>query len=131
MRDRRAVVQTASGFVVVVGIWLMVSPVVLSFPEHSARAHNVILGIVIGVIAAVRVLFAHEHPALSWVNVALGVWVLSSPWILGYASNVVPTTNNVIAGILVTVLATWSALASMPTGRRDERDDYSDFGGTI
>lgn len=130
-RDRRAHVQTASGFVAAVGAWLVISPVALSFPEDSARVHNVILGILIGVIAAIRAFGAWGHPGLSWFNMLLGVWLLLSPWILGYAHHVAPTTNNVIAGVVVAVMAAWSALASTPVAARDEREDYSDFGGTI
>lgn len=131
IRSRRAQVQTASGLDVLAGIWLLISPFVLGFAAHQATTNNVILGIVIGIIAAIRVLGAFNYPGLSWLNAVLGLWVMLSPWILNFGQYAVPTTNNVIVGILVVLLAMWSALASTPPGGRDSPEDFTDYGGTI
>jgi hypothetical protein len=59
---------------------------------------------------------------LSWINVLLGIWVLISPWVLGFAGHATPMTNNVITGIVIIILAAWSALATSSTtsARRDD-----------
>src|SRR5215813_3702477 len=68
----------------ILGVWLLISPWVL---EHQAEATStgnaVILGVLIA-LAAVIALFrvkAWEE----WTNVVLGVWLVVSPWILGFS----------------------------------------------
>ena len=113
----RGQVATASGLDVLAGIWLLISPFVLHFIVHNATTNNVILGIIVGVLALIRFLGTDDLPVLSWINVILGIWVLISPWALGFASARVPMTNNVITGIVVIVLAAWSALATQSDRR--------------
>lgn len=40
-----------------------------------------------------------------WVNVVLGVWLILSPWILGFSGMTGAMWNAVIVGLLVGVLA--------------------------
>jgi hypothetical protein len=102
-----------SGLDVLAGIWLLISPFVLAFGAHSgATTNNVILGIVIGVLALIRWMDPAKNVGLSWVNLLLGIWVLISPWVLGFSSFHNATTNNVIMGIVVIILSLWSAFAS-------------------
>ena len=107
-------VSTASGLDVLAGIWLLISPFVLAFHGHSAAVTNdVVLGIVIGILALVRSFNVSSSTVwLSWVNVILGIWVLISPWVLGFHTFGRATTNNVVMGIIVIILAAWSALAT-------------------
>jgi hypothetical protein len=41
----------------------------------------------------------------SGLNVVMGIWEILAPFILGYSSASVPTTNAIIVGLIVTVLA--------------------------
>ena len=104
----------ASGLDVLAAIWILISPFVLSLRATGSFVTNdVILGIVIGILALFR--FFSPSPAsvwASWVNVILGIWVLISPWCLGFSRFHTATTNNVVMGIIVIILALWSALAS-------------------
>jgi len=110
-------VKTPSGLNVLAGIWLLISPWVLAFNGlGNATSNNVILGIVIGVLAACRATGALPAWA-SWVNLILGLWVIISPWALGFSSNGTATSNDVIFGIIVAVLAVWSANAAPVVGR--------------
>ena len=106
-------VATASGLDVLAGIWLLISPFVLSF-QHvtSACTNNVILGIVIGVLALYRFFNPGANAGVSWLNVILGIWVLLSAWILGFSMVHTAMANNVVMGIVVILLAGWSALAT-------------------
>jgi hypothetical protein len=104
---------TASGLDVLAGLWLLISPFVLGFGAlTSAMTNNVILGIVIGVLALVRFFGPGKAVGISWLNLILGIWVLISPWVVGFTSNGAAVTNNVIVGIIVIILAAWSALAT-------------------
>lgn len=110
----RAQVQTASGLDVLAGIWLIISPFIVGYSAITgATVNDVILGIIIGILAAIRFFGAYEAAFISWINVILGIWVLISPWVLDYFSiSTSALSNNVVMGIIVIILAAWSALAT-------------------
>jgi len=90
------------------GLWLFISPWVRQYPDEfpSATWNAYILGAAIVVCAAL----AMSMPKI-WeegVNFVLGVWLIVSPWVLGFSSYRNVTTSTVIVGVLVAVLATWS-----------------------
>jgi hypothetical protein len=47
---------------------------------------------------------------MNWGMVAIGLWVASAPFILGYSSAAVAMWNDLIVGVAVVVLAAASAL---------------------
>jgi hypothetical protein len=109
----------ASGLNVLVGLWLLISPFVLGFSaptnvpfRPSAMWNDIILGIVIAIIAAIRFFGAYQATWLSWLNVILGIWVIVSPWVLGFSSTPTPMWDNVIVGIVVVILGIWAAVTS-------------------
>jgi len=119
-RKHRAQIATASGLDVLAGLWILISPWVVGFQMvNSALTNNVLFGIAITVLAAIRFFGAFDLAALSWINALLGVWVLISPWALGFDYSHAPMINNVIMGIVVIVLAICSALATVD-GRSNE-----------
>ena len=91
----------------VLGVWMIVSPWVLRYQAETTPTGNaVILGVLIAIaalIALFRVMAWEE-----WVNVAFGVWLLVSPWILGFSGIAAAMTNAVIVGIVVAALALWA-----------------------
>jgi hypothetical protein len=91
-----------------IGIWLIISPfVVMAFSQfQNVRANNVIIGILVGLVALFRA-SSTARAQWSWANVILGVWLIISPFVLGVSSNVTAMWHNVIAGIVVALLA-WS-----------------------
>ncbi len=44
-----------------------------------------------------------------WALVGLGVWVLISPWALGFAAFNLPLWSSVLSGILVVAVALYGA----------------------
>jgi hypothetical protein len=40
-----------------------------------------------------------------WVELALGLWLVASPWVFGYSQFVVPTAMHIVLGALVALLA--------------------------
>jgi hypothetical protein len=46
------------------------------------------------------------------VTVALGVWLILSPYLLGYANLGLARWNETIVGIIVVEMGVWSGLAS-------------------
>jgi hypothetical protein len=43
-----------------------------------------------------------------WVASILGVWLIASPWLLGFSALNLATWNNVLLGGLVVVLMLWN-----------------------
>lgn len=115
-------VVTASGLDVLAGIWLLISPFVLAFSTlTTAMTNDVVCGAVVIILAAIRFGGALRQSWLSWINCLIGIWVIISPWVLGFAHhagtlglahNQSASTNNVIIGIVIAVLAFWSAAAT-------------------
>lgn len=42
---------------------------------------------------------------MRWINLILGLWLIVSPFVLGFSSNAYALWNNLIVGILVAVIA--------------------------
>ena len=108
------------------GIWLLLSPFVIHF-HNAPRAveTNVVCGIIVALLAAVRALAAPRQAWISWLNALVGLFVLLSPWALDFARAHAATTNNVAAGITIIALACWSAVTSSmkDDGRHSDIDE--------
>jgi hypothetical protein len=52
----------------------------------------------------------NEVPAVwaSWITMAMGVWLIISPWVIGFADRPVALWNTLILGILVLLAATYT-----------------------
>lgn len=90
----------------VLGLWTMASPWVLSYAFETTPTRNaVIVGALIAGLAflALYKLMAWEE----WLSVALGAWLVASPWVLGFSGLVTAMWNAVIIGVVVAVLALW------------------------
>lgn len=99
----------------ILGLWLVISPWALSFTTETIPTGNaLIVGVVIAVAAAAALIAFHTWE--EWVNVVLAVWLIVSPFALGYASHVTVLWNQLIVGALVGILALWTALTTPETG---------------
>jgi hypothetical protein len=86
----------------ILGAILFFSPWIFAFPAGAASQDAIISGVVIVVIsiAALAAFAVWEE----WLNLIVGLWVLISPWILGFqATNAAPVF--VAIGVIVAVLA--------------------------
>jgi hypothetical protein len=104
-----------SGINILLGLWILISPYVLAFHQlPPAVWNNVILGILIAFFAFVRVSSIENQPVWSWWNALLGLWVVISPFVLGFAQTTTALVNNIVAGALVGLLACTSAHVTAP-----------------
>ena len=88
------------------GAWLLLSPWVLAYADQRIAMVNALaVGalLVAAAIGAIVVPKAWEE----WVEVALGAWLMVSPWALGFAGHMAAMQNALFSGLLVTVLALW------------------------
>ncbi|MFP5390843.1 MAG: SPW repeat protein [Gammaproteobacteria bacterium] len=92
--------------ILLLGLWLLVSPFILGFPRDSLQALNAyVAGAVIAVLAAFDLYKTHMWAVV--VNMLVGLWVAVSPWVPLVASREALMTNNVIVGVAVLLLALW------------------------
>ena len=86
----------------ILGVILLASPWMFSFPGGAASPNAVISGIVIAAIsiAALAAFTVWEE----WLNLIVGVWVCVSPWVLGFAGTAAMQVHIVI-GVIVAILA--------------------------
>jgi len=105
--------KTAGGLNIVAGIWLVISGFVLGYAHQPAPLWNdIILGIIVLVIAWIRLGNFGTVPGVAWVNILAGIWLFFSPWIVGFVNLPTAMWNNVILGIIVFVLAIWGLATS-------------------
>jgi hypothetical protein len=102
----------------VLGVWLVLSPWAVGFQgETLAMSNAVIVGIAL-VAAALGAIFV-PRAWEEWTECALGVWMLVSPWVLGFMGNA--RIAAVGTGVVIVVLALWT-LATDPDYRAQWRD---------
>lgn len=111
-------IKYADALNIVVGIWLILAAFALGFTDVSTALWNsVIVGVAIIVISALRIFTESERWYwLSWVTFVLGLWLIASPFILGYDDQIRPMASNVFSGIAVVLLSGFSALAHNVSG---------------
>lgn len=96
------------------GVWLLLSPWTLGFAGVDAALWNAILfGVLIAVMAIMALIDFHEWE--EWADMAIGLWLIVSPWVLGFAMMTgagsgayAATVNVVLVGILTFGMAAWS-----------------------
>jgi hypothetical protein len=88
------------------GAWLVLSPWAANFTDNQVAMVNFV---VVGLLLIATAIGAIMMPKAweEWVEVALGVWLMASPWLLGFANLGLAMQNAVFVGLLVTVLALW------------------------
>jgi hypothetical protein len=101
----------------IVGIWLFISPVaLLSHPgaHEGALINCMAVGgilVVTGIMAALRSSASFElsrtlaHRRWTWMWGVLGLWLLVSPWVVGFSSATGLTVNVLICAVVVLGLA--------------------------
>ena len=89
------------------GVWLIVSPWILQFREVEMAVWNAwILGVIVAVAAVAALARYHEWE--EWVSLALGAWLVVSPWVLGFTATTAALWSHVIVGLLVAGMAVWT-----------------------
>jgi hypothetical protein len=87
----------------VLGAILFISPWVAGFAHEPAAARNAwIFGVLIA-LASVGVLVSFAQWE-EWLKLLFGLWVLISPWILGFYAAASPMWVHVVIGLVVAIL---------------------------
>lgn len=103
--DRHDTMETrgASGIIVLAGIWLIISPFILSYSSSAVTWDQIAGGIVIGLLGIIRYL---NIPALwaSWLSALAGLWMVIIPFAISSAGTAA-RWSSVIAGLVTMILS--------------------------
>ena len=88
------------------GVWLILSPWVVGFQDQATPSMN---AVAVGILLGATALGATFVPRAwdEWTEGALGLWMVISPWALGFAAVRDPKMTAVVTGVAVVVLALW------------------------
>jgi hypothetical protein len=90
----------------VLGAWLILSPWILGFQDdRMAMSNFVLVGLLLmgAAVGAILLPQAWEE----WTGAALGVWLMASPWIAGYAHVPLAVQAAIFTGLAAVVLTLW------------------------
>ena len=88
----------------ILGFWLFLTPWVFGFVAETAPSWTAWLsGIAIAAFAIAAIAAFAEWE--EWISLLLGVWVVVSVWVVGFAAHATVTWVNVLTGIAVIVVA--------------------------
>lgn len=105
--------KQVSWVILCLGIWLMVSPLVLHASGISTT-NSVVMGLIVTVLAVLSLRAAPGNHLPAWITLAAGFWVLFSPWALHTDSQTPILIRSAITGALIIIFALVRATA----GRR-------------
>lgn len=84
---------------------------------REALGNDIIIGIIVAALAAIRISGAYQAAWLSWTNFVLGAWLVIAPFVLGYGE-AAPLWNDILLGVIILALAVWSAIATQASRGR-------------
>ena len=93
-----------------IGVWLLISPWAMGLQDQGSIVANFVLvglallGLTLGALLVPK---AWEE----WGVCATGLWLVASPWLLGFASHLNATRNALAAGATVILMSVWSLMA--------------------
>lgn len=86
---------------------LFISPWVLGFVGDVMPAWNAWIVAVLLAVVALAALSAFAEWE-EWVNLALGIWLMIAPWMLGFTSNFNAFWTHIVLGALAAAVSAWA-----------------------
>lgn len=113
--DEGRLAGVPSGLNFLAVVWLLIVATSFDYnmiPEgYDGRWNDLVVGSAIAAVALARAIAPRSVPWFSWVNVALGGWLVAAPLALDYGTPSV-MVNDIIVGSVVVVLALLSMAIS-------------------
>ena len=92
------------------GAWMIISPWALGFADGDNVAAVSAWAFGAGILVFAGLAAYMPKTWEEGINVLLGVGLLASPWLFGFATQSEPTSNAAVVGVLVAALALWAML---------------------
>jgi hypothetical protein len=90
----------------ILGAWVLVSPRVLDYAGTTAALNAYVMGAGIVVFALIAAYMPKAWEEI--INMLLGVWLVVSPFVLGFSAMTGIALHTVVVGILATAFAIWA-----------------------
>ena len=105
----------------ILGLWLALSPWIAGYAEHAgATANAVTTGLVLALASHFECIACDEEVPIEWLNLALGAWLVSAPFIIEFASRVA-SANSIAVGAAIFALAASALSLDKRLGNRWHR----------
>lgn len=99
--------HTQDWFNLGLAVLLFLSPWLLGFMGDIRPARNaMIIGVMLAVLAVAALSTFAEWE--EWLNLALGLWLMASPWLLGFTGNYYAFWTHLILGVLTGGASAWA-----------------------
>lgn len=88
------------------GIWMVASPWIMSYQHQMAPT---VSAVIVGLALLAAALGASFVPR-AWEEssqIVLGIWMLISPWVLGFSGQTQTMQVAVVSGLVAVVLSLW------------------------
>ncbi len=108
-------VKTGSGLIVLLSLWLIVSPWVLSFAGSVGMWDAIAVGVIGLILAWIRYANPLGASGLSWLVVLLGLWLIASTVLFGSVGVMRVFWDYMIVGALYVIFGIWAARFSGAT----------------
>jgi heme/copper-type cytochrome/quinol oxidase subunit 3 len=93
----------------VLGAWLVLSPWAIGYAgETVAMANAIVVGLAM-IAAALGAIFV-PRAWEEWTEAVLGLWLMVSPWALGFSALRGARLTAVATGVVIAVLALWTVI---------------------
>lgn len=94
----------------VIAVCLILSPWVLGYAGEMSALINAMLAGAILLAVALGAMFM-PRAWEEWSEAVVGLWLIASPWIVGFAAHPEARNAALVAGIVILVLALWALAA--------------------
>ena len=102
VRDAVIAMRVPSLVVLIFSTWFAATPIAYYGVSDQPSATNcIIIGGLVMACAAIRLVWPLPTMGFAWFNVLMGIWVILSPFILGYAGQTGYTVNTLVCGIMI------------------------------
>ncbi|HZP59093.1 MAG TPA: SPW repeat protein [Opitutaceae bacterium] len=109
-RNKENAISWASGINLFLGVWLFISPWIITYVAAESRWNDLIVGAAVVLFSWIRLVNRGRAGVPSWINLLLGLWLIFAPFVMHYVSNG-QRWNSVVVGVIVAVLAITSGAA--------------------
>jgi SPW repeat-containing protein len=97
--------QAGRAFLLLLAIWLVVSPWMVGYTRHSHAVNDTIVGILVAAAVILSVLTGAVRPVPLWSALLLGIWTIVTPMMFGQAGESFSANNDLIVGLLIVLTA--------------------------
>ena len=88
-------------------LWLAVSPWLADYAAHDAATANAaVCGLALALVA--HFCASCDYLSTEWFNLLGGLWLVASPFLLGFTVHPMAAGNAIVVGAFITLLSAWA-----------------------